>query len=146
MVSKVLVQRPWDGIRAVVVDLRDWSSEPAVDDLATIAHGLIDAFATLDGERGAAALVVRHRPAPSGRVSGSLATELVVSACRSFFRQLRYDKDWTDTPVVFVDARDAEEGELQLVITAALSGRSRIDIERATGLTAGYRWERGDLA
>jgi hypothetical protein len=139
------VDRPWPDVRAAGVDLR-----AGVDDadtlptLVAVASGLVSTFAGLDPADGPAAIVVRHHPAPSGRASGSLATEVVTSACRSFFRQLRYDKDWLHTPVVFVDGRDADDDDLRAVVVAALAGQARIDLERSTGPAAGYGWERGD--
>ena len=77
-------------------------------------------------------------------MSASLLGELCVSGSRSFLRQLRYDRSWIDTPVVFVDGRDGDDGELAALTAAALVGSARVEVERSSGRTAAYGWERGD--
>jgi hypothetical protein len=133
--------------RAVVVDVRNTTAHgpvETVDRLTTIGTHLVEAFAELRTGDEPAALVVRHTPAPSGRLSGSLLGEIVVASCRSFVRQLRYDRSWVDTPISFVDARDATDDEVAAVVESALAGRTPVAVERTTGRTAAYGWERGD--
>jgi hypothetical protein len=133
--------------RVVVVDLRAVEADGAdalVARLGEITTFLVGAFAGLREDGEPAALVVRHRPAASGRMSASLLGELCVSGSRSFLRQLRYDRSWIDTPVVFIDGRDAGDDELAALAGAALAGGARIEVERSSGRTAAYGWERGD--
>jgi hypothetical protein len=134
------------GERVVVVDLRGLEAEGAdalVGRLDGMTGFLVAAFAALRDGGEPAALVVRHQPAASGRLSGSLLGELSVSGSRSFMRQLRYDRSWVDTPLVFVDGRDATDDELSAIVEAALTGDARIEVERSSGRTAAFGWERG---
>jgi alpha-D-ribose 1-methylphosphonate 5-triphosphate synthase subunit PhnG len=133
------------GDRAVVVDVRGMASSGGdlVEELAAIASFLVASFAALTPAHEPAALVVRHDPAASGRLSGSLLGEMTASACRAFVRQLRYDRNWVDVPLTFVDGRDATDAELAALIAAGLAGGARIEVERTSGLTAAYGWERG---
>lgn len=133
--------------RALVADLRALS--PAAADevlraLSDLARFLTRGFAVLGPNGGPAALLVRHRPAPSGRTSDSLFGETALVACRAFVRQLRYDRGWTDVPLVFVDARDASDQELIPLVAAALEGRSTVELDRSSGRGAAFGWERGD--
>lgn len=135
------------GERVVVVDVRAAEAEGAEELMArlqAITEFLIAAFAGLRHGGEPAALVIRHTPAASGRLSGSLLGELAVSGTRSFLRQLRYDRSWVDRPLVFIDGRDASDGELAPVAAAALAGGARIELERSSGRTAAFGWERGD--
>jgi hypothetical protein len=131
--------------RTLVVDVRGMASAGValVDSLAAIAGFLVAGFAALTPEGRPAALVVRHEPSPSGRTSGSLLGEMTVSACRAFVRQLRYDRSWVEVPLTFVDGRDATDAELTALVGAALAGGARIEVERTSGRTAAYGWERG---
>ena len=96
---------PGAGERVVVVDLRAVAADgpdELGERLGDVTRFLVGAFARLRPADGPAALVIRHRPAASGRMSASLLGELCVSGSRSFLREPRYDRSWIDTPVVFV--------------------------------------------
>jgi hypothetical protein len=140
---------PVDGLpeRALVADLRALhpsGGEEVLAALSDLARFLTRGFAALGPSDGPAALLVRNRPAASGRVSDSLFGEMAVVACRGFVRQLRYDRSWTDVPLVFADARDAPDEELAPLVTAALHGSSAVELDRSSGRHAAFGWERGD--
>lgn len=141
--SDATVSVPWDDVRAAVVDLRGWEPPDLVGGLVDVEDAVMGAFRSF-GPEAPAAVVVRHVPAPSHRVSGGQASEMALCACRGLVRQLRYDRSWSAVPLVFVDARDAPDDEVRPVVVAALGGRSRIDLDRSSGATAAFGWERGD--
>ena len=57
---------------------------------------------------------------------------------------MRYDRSWKAVPLTFIDARDASDEEIAGVTTALLTGDSRLDVDRSSGLTAGAGWKMGD--
>lgn len=142
--ADALVLDESDARRTTVIDLRELTDASDVREvLLAICNHLIDQLAGLTPPQASAAVVVRHRPAPSGRVSITLAGEAGLCATRSFVRQLRYDRAWIDTPLVFVDGRDAPDSELASVVAACLAGQTRIDVDRSSGSTTGAGWVRG---
>jgi hypothetical protein len=128
----------------LIIDLRQEVKLGTQAALTDLVQWCVREFAVRSQSARPTAVVVRHTPAGSGRISASFFSELALCAVRAFVRQMRYDRGWKAIPLTFVDARDASDEEIAGVTTALLSSASRLDVDRSSGLTAGAGWKLGD--
>jgi hypothetical protein len=139
------IQGPSSNSQLLIVDLRDAKVHAdTLISLTDLAAWCVRQFAHRTRNVQPIAVIVRHRPAGSGRTSEAFFAELALCGVRAFVRQMRYDRAWRDTPLTFVDARDASDQEITDIAKAVLTGPSRLDIDRSSGATAGARWKMGD--
>jgi hypothetical protein len=131
-------------IPMLLVDLRTYTP-PAdfLNALTDLTTWCIRAFASLTPVPSAAAVMVRHHPAPSGRVSDSLFAEIALCGLRGLVRQLRYDRSWLQTPLIFADAGSIGDEEIVSLAKALAHGEGRVEVERSSGVTVASSWKRG---
>lgn len=131
-------------VPALVVNLRTFT--PPADllkPLTELSDWCIRSLAALQPVPTSLAVVVRHLPAPSGRVSGSLFGEAALCGLRGLARQLRYDRSWTRTALTFVDAGDVSDEEITSLVGALAGGQGRVEVERSSGVTVAASWKGG---
>jgi hypothetical protein len=131
-------------IPTLAVDLRTFRPQAGiVAELTNLTHWCIRNLAALTPAPAAAAVVVRHRPAASGRVSDSLFAEAALCGLRALVRQLRYDRSWLQTSLIFTDAGLSTDQEIASLLSALASGGNRLEVERSSGVTVAAAWKRG---
>jgi hypothetical protein len=131
--------------QTLIVDLRDIGADTdTLSRLTDLSQWCVREFARRSQTPMPLAIVVCHPPAGSGRTSATLFAELALCGVRAFVRQMRYDRMWKDTPLTFIDARDASDEEISDTVGTLLRGTARIDVDRSSGATAGAHWKTGD--